>query len=121
MSQARDVLQEKDPELSQLARADVERLKPEIVTAERRLAELLAPADPLDDRDAIVEIRAGTGGDEAALFAADLFRMYTRFCERRGWRVEVLSLSEGSLGGLKEAVFAVRGSKAYGKIGRAHV
>jgi len=114
--QAREVLQEKDPELSQLARADVERLKPEIVTAERRLAELLAPADPLDDRDAIVEIRAGTGGDEAALFAADLFRMYTRFCERRGWRVEVLSLSEGSLGGLKEAVFAVRGSKAYGTL-----
>src|SRR5436189_148517 len=108
MAQAREVLQEKDPDLSQLARVDVERLKPEIDTAERRLAELLAPADPLDDRDAIVEIRAGTGGDEAALFAADLFRMYTRFCERRGWRVEVLSLSEGSLGGLKEAVFAVR-------------
>ena len=116
MGQARDVLQEKDPELSQLARADVERLKPEIDTAERRLAELLAPADPLDDRDAIVEIRAGTGGDEAALFAADLFRMYTRFCERRGWKVEVLSLSEGTLGGLKEAVFAVRGTKAYGTL-----
>src|SRR5206468_6785089 len=73
-----------------------------------------SPADPLDDRDAIVEIRAGTGGDEAALFAADLFRMYTRFCERRGWQVEVLSLSEGSLGGLKEAIFAARGPKAYG-------
>jgi len=111
MAQAREVLQEKDPDLSQLARVDVERLKPEIDTAERRLAELLAPADPLDDRDAIVEIRAGTGGDEAALFG-----MYTRFCERRGWRVEVLSLSEGSLGGLKEAVFAVRGSKAYGTL-----
>jgi len=116
MAQARDVLQEKDPELSQLARADVERLKPEIDTAERRLAELLTPADPFDDRDAIVEIRAGTGGDEAALFAADLFRMYTRFCERRGWKVEVLSLSEGTLGGLKEAVFAVRGPKAYGTL-----
>ena len=115
-AQAREVLQEKDPELSQLARADLERLQPEIDTAERRLAELLAPADPLDDRDAIVEIRAGTGGDEAALFAADLFRMYTRFCERRGWKVEVLSLSEGSLGGLKEAVFAVRGPKAYGTL-----
>ena len=116
MGQARDVLQEKDPELSQLARADVERLKPEIDTAERRLAELLTPADPFDDRDAIVEIRAGTGGDEAALFAADLFRMYTRFCERRGWKVEVLSLSEGTLGGLKEAVFAVRGPKVYGTL-----
>src|SRR2546426_4202911 len=116
MARGGGVRQERAPALSQLARADVERLKPEIVTAERRLAELLAPADPLDDRDAIVEIRAGTGGDEAALFAADLFRMYTRFCERRGWRVEVLSLSEGSLGGLKEAVFAVRGSKAYGTL-----
>src|SRR6266702_3745403 len=109
LAQAREVLQEKDPELSQLARADLERLQPEIDTAERRLAELLAPADPLDDRDA-------TGGDEAALFAADLFRMYTRFCERRGWKVEVLSLSEGTLGGLKEAVFAVRGPKAYGTL-----
>ena len=74
----------------------------------------MAPTDPLDDRDAIVEIRAGTGGDEAALFAADLFRMYTRFSERRGWKVEVLSLSEGNLGGLKEAIFAARGPKAYG-------
>src|SRR5213080_4487980 len=116
LAQAREVLADKDPELSQLARADVERLRPEIERAEALLADLLTPADPLDDRDAIVEIRAGTGGDEAALFAADLFRMYTRFCERRGWKVEVLSLSEGSLGGLKEAVFAVRGPKAYGTL-----
>ena len=114
LGQARDVLHDRDPELSALARADVERLQPEVERLERQLAELLAPADPLDDRDAIVEIRAGTGGDEAALFAADLFRMYTRFCERRGWQVEVLSLSEGSLGGLKEAIFAARGPKAYG-------
>src|SRR5690349_23264463 len=114
LAQAREVLQDRDPELSQLARADVERLRPEIGQLERRLTELLTPADPLADRDAIVEIRAGTGGDEAALFAADLFRMYTRFCERRGWKVEILSLSEGTLGGLKEAVFAARGPKAYG-------
>src|SRR6266496_2836901 len=116
LAQAREVLQEKDPELSQLARTDLERLQPEIDTAERRLAELLAPADPLDDRDAIVEIRAGTGGDEAALFAADLFRMYTRFCERHGWKVEVLELSDGTLGGIKEAIFAVRGPKVYGTL-----
>ena len=83
---------------------------------ERRLADLLTPADPLDDRDAIVEIRAGTGGDEAALFAAELFRMYTRFCERRGWKGEVVSLSEGNLGGLKEAIFAVRGPGVYGTL-----
>ena len=116
LAQARDILQDKDPELSQLARADVERLRPEIERLEKELSELLTPADPLDDRDAIVEIRAGTGGDEAALFAAELFRMYTRFCERQGWRVEVLSLSEGSLGGLKEASFAARGPKAYGTL-----
>jgi peptide chain release factor 1 len=116
LEQAREVLADKDPELSQLARVDVERLRPEIDRLEGELAELLTPADPFDDRDAIVEIRAGTGGDEAALFAADLFRMYTRFCERRGLKVEILSLSEGTLGGVKEAVFAVRGPKAYGTL-----
>ena len=114
--QAREVLHDRDPELLQLARADVERLQPEIQRLERRLTDLLTPPDPLDDRDAIVEIRAGTGGDEAALFAAELFRMYTRFCERRSWKVEVVSLSEGNLGGLKEAIFAARGPGAYGTL-----
>ncbi len=116
LAQAREVLADKDPEMAQLARADVERLRPEVERLERDLAELLTPPDPLADRDAIVEIRAGTGGDEAALFAADLFRMYTRFCERRGWKVEVLELSEGTLGGIKEAIFAVRGPKVYGTL-----
>jgi len=114
--EAREVLQDKDPELAQLARADVERLRPEVERCERQLAALLVPADPMDDRDAIVEIRAGTGGDEAALFAAVLFRMYTRYCERKGWKVEVVSLSEGNLGGLKEAIFAARGPGAYGTL-----
>src|SRR2546428_5332994 len=116
LGQAREVLQEKDPELAQLARADVERLRPEIERLERELAEQLVPTDPLDDRDAIVEIRAGTGGDEAALFAADLFRMCTRFAEVKRWKVEILSLSEGNLGGRKEAIFAARGPKAYGTL-----
>jgi peptide chain release factor 1 len=116
LEQAREILADKDPELSQLARADVERIRPEIDRLDAELAELLTPSDPFDDRDAIVEIRAGTGGDEAALFAADLFRMYTRFSERRGWKVEILSTSEGTLGGLKEAVFAARGAKAYGTL-----
>jgi len=115
-TQAREVLSDKDPELSQLARADLERIGPELERLEAELDELLTPADPFDDRDAIVEIRAGTGGDEAALFAADLFRMYTRFSERRGWKAEILSLSEGTLGGLKEAIFAARGPKAYGTL-----
>src|SRR5213075_442795 len=116
LDQAREVLADKDPELSQLARADLERLQPEIERLEAELTELLTPADPFDDRDAIVEIRAGTGGDEAALFAADLFRMYTRFSERRRWKAEILSLSDGTLGGLKEAIFAARGPKAYGTL-----
>src|SRR5947209_8392237 len=116
LGQAREVLQDRDPELSQLARADLERLRPEIARLEQRLTELLTPVDPLDDRDAIVEIRAGTGGDEAALFAAELFRMYTRFCERRGWKVEVDSLSEGTLGGLKGAIFTARGPGVYGTL-----
>jgi peptide chain release factor 1 len=116
LAQAREVAQDPDPELSQLARQDMDRVRPEIERLEAQLAELLVPPDPLDDRDAIVEIRAGTGGDEAALFAADLFRMYTRFCERRGWRVEVLEMSQGVLGGLKEAVFAARGPRVYGTL-----
>src|SRR3989475_4219096 len=116
LAEAQEILHDRDPELSQLARADVERLRPTSELLERQLAELLTPTDPLDDRDAIVEVRAGTGGDEAALFAADLFRMYTRFCERRGWKVEVLDLAEGALGGLKEAIFAARGPKAYGTL-----
>jgi peptide chain release factor 1 len=116
LAEAREVVQDRDPELAQLARVDVERLRPDAERLERRLAELLTPTDPMDDRDAIVEIRAGTGGDEAALFAADLFRMYTRYGERRGWKIEVVSLSEGNLGGLKEAIFAARGAKAYGTL-----
>ena len=116
LTQAREVLADKDPEMSQLARTDVERLRPELERLEAQLAELLTPADPFDDRDAIVEIRAGTGGDEAALFASELFRMYTRFCERRGWKVEILDFSEGTLGGVKEAIFAVRGPKVYGTL-----
>jgi peptide chain release factor 1 len=116
LAQAKELVTDPDPELSQLARHDVERLRPDVARLSTQLGELLVPPDPLDDRDAIVEIRAGTGGDEAALFAADLFRMYTRFAERRGLKVELLQLSEGSLGGLKEAVFAARGPQAYGTL-----
>jgi peptide chain release factor 1 len=105
-----------DGELAELARQEIAVLEPEVAALERALSALLTPRDPLDDRDAIVEIRAGTGGDEAALFAADLFRMYTRFAERRGLRTEIISLSEGTLSGLKEAIFAVRGEDAYGAL-----
>ena len=116
LSQARELVTDPDPELSQLARHDVERLRPDVARLTGHLGELLVPPDPLDDRDAIVEIRAGTGGDEAALFAADLFRMYTRFAERRSLKVELLEMSEGVLGGLKEVIFAARGAHAYGTL-----
>ncbi len=116
LGEAREMVHDRDPELAQLARVDAERLRPEVERLERQLADQLTPADPMADRDAIVEIRAGTGGDEAALFAADLFRMYTRYGERRGWKIEVVSLSQGNSRGLKEAIFAVRGPKAYGAL-----
>jgi peptide chain release factor 1 len=96
------------------AASEVERLEAAIADLEAQLKPALLPHDPLDDRNAIIEIRAGTGGDEAALFAADLFRMYSRFIERNGWRREMISLSEGTLGGIKEAVFKVSGDGAFG-------
>jgi peptide chain release factor 1 len=104
-----------DAELVALARSEVASLEPAVAALEAELTELLTPRDPLDDRDAIVEIRAGTGGDEAALFAADLLRMYTRYAERRGLKVEPISVSEGNLKGIREAIVAVRGS-AYGDL-----
>ncbi|HRZ10442.1 MAG TPA: peptide chain release factor 1, partial [Gemmatimonadales bacterium] len=117
-AQAREMAQEADPELVALARADLDRLPAEVDAARAELYDLLLPRDPLDDRDAIVEIRAGTGGDEAALFAADLYRMYTRYCERHGLRIELISESDASLGGLREVIFAVRGQDAYGRLRR---
>jgi peptide chain release factor 1 len=110
--------EEADPELVALAREDLGRLPSEIARTAEALRELLLPRDPLDDRDAILEIRAGTGGDEAALFAAELLRMYTRFAERHHLRVEALQLSEGNAGGLREAVVAVRGADAFGLLRR---
>ncbi len=114
LSQARELADEADPELVALVKADLDRLPSEIEAIEHELEDLLVPRDPLEDRDAIVEIRAGTGGDEAALFAADLLRMYTRFAERRGLRVEPLTMSDATLGGVKEAIVAIRGPDAYG-------
>ncbi len=114
LQQARELAEEADPEMAVLVKADIDRLPGEIVALEKELEDLLVPRDPFEDRDAIVEIRAGTGGDEAALFAADLLRMYTRFAERRGLKVEPLTVSDGTLGGVKEAIIAIRGEDAYG-------
>ncbi len=116
LAAARELAAAGDAEMAALARQEVATLEPELARLTATLEELLTPHDPLDDRDAIVEVRAGTGGDEAALFAADLFRMYQRFAERRGWKVEIFDLSYGTLDGVKEAVFAVRGEGAYGTL-----
>jgi peptide chain release factor 1 len=118
LEQARELSGEPDPELAALARADLTRLPPEISALTSELHELLLPRDPHDDRDAIMEIRAGTGGDEAALFAADLYRMYQRYSERHHLSWEPISVSEGLLGGIKEAIVAVRGTEAYGLLRR---
>jgi peptide chain release factor 1 len=114
LAQARELVSIDDPELAAEARAEAERLEKEITDLEARLTPLLIPRDPLDDRNCIVEIRAGTGGDEAALFAADLYRMYERFIGDQGWRTELISYSAGTLGGVKEAIFKVLGNGAFG-------
>ena len=111
---ARELAELDDAELAAEARGEVTRLAAEQEALEKALLPLLIPRDPLDDRPAIVEIRAGTGGDEAGLFAADLFRLYQRFIERRGWRIEPMSWSDGTLGGIKEAVFKVQGDGVFG-------
>jgi peptide chain release factor 1 len=114
LADARELVLVDDPEMATEAAHEVEQLERTIADLEARLKPALLPHDPLDDRNAIIEIRAGTGGDEAALFAADLYRMYTRFIERAGWRRETISHSEGTLGGVKEAIFKVSGDGAFG-------
>ena len=105
-----------DEEMAELARAEVAELSTAEVQLSAQLRQLLLPKDPLADRSAVVEIRAGTGGDEAGLFAGDLFRMYTRYAERRHWSVELMNVSEGERGGYKEVVFTVRGRNVYGDL-----
>ena len=116
LAQARELVLVDDAELAAEARSEVTRVEAAIGDVEHELKPVLVPPDPLNDRPAIVEIRPGTGGDEAALFAADLYRMYTRFLDRRGWKYEPLQYSEGTLGGLKEAVFKVTGDGAFGAL-----
>jgi len=105
-----------DQEMRELARTEVEELERRIGALADRARRLLVPRDPLDDRPAVLEIRAGTGGDEAGLFAADLLRMYRRYAERQRWSVELLDLSEGIPGSVREAVVSVRGRSAYGTL-----
>ena len=107
------VQDEKDPEMKELAREELKELETKLSDAEEKLKLLLIPKDPLDEKNIIMEIRAGTGGEEAALFAADLYRMYSRFAETRGWKFEIMNSNETELGGLKEIVFSISGSNVY--------
>lgn len=107
---------EKDADMLELARTEREAARDSIAAMEEEVRLMLVPKDPNDARNCTVEVRAGTGGDEASLFAGDLYRMYTRYCEERGWRVEVADVSEGTVGGYKEVVFNVLGEGAYGTL-----
>ncbi len=117
LDEARSLLSDgADPDLARLARDEIDRLEPEVQRIEDDLRRALLPKDPRDQRDVIVEVRAGTGGEEAALFAGDLFRMYTRYAESKSWRAEVLSATESEKGGFKEVVFEVHGRGAYSRL-----
>ena len=111
---ARDLLA--DPDMADMARDEIASAEAELLTLDAELQRLLLPRDPDDARNAFLEIRAGTGGDESALFAADLLRMYTRYAERQGWRVEVISESPSELGGYKEVVIRIAGEGVYGQL-----
>jgi peptide chain release factor 1 len=110
------IISENDAELIALAKADVEELTPKIEVLEKEIRSLLVPKDPRDDKNVIVEIRAGAGGDEAAIFAADLYRMYTRYAEGKRWKTEVMSESSIGVGGYKEVIFEIKGRGAYSRL-----
>ena len=116
LAEVRELVGVDDPEMAAEAQAELGRLSSAVGKLEEELKPLLLPHDPLDDRNCIVEIRAGTGGDEAALFAGELFRMYTRYIERKGWKTELLSLADATLGGVKEAIFKIEGPGAFGEM-----
>lgn len=107
---------ESDPEMRQMARDELDAANERLPQLEEEIKQLLIPADPQDEKDVIMEIRGGTGGDEAAIFAGDLFRMYSKYCESKGWKTAVSSCSEGASGGYKEIIFTVTGEKVYGTL-----
>ncbi|MBM7060185.1 peptide chain release factor 1 [Pseudomonas sp. UL073] len=113
---AQALLKDSDPDLREMAEDEVASAKEQLVELESRLQRMLLPRDPNDGRNVFLEIRAGTGGDEAAIFSGDLFRMYSRYAERQGWRVEVLSENEGEHGGFKEVIARVEGDNVYAKL-----
>ena len=111
-----DILEGDDEELKQIAQEELDELKTRLITLEEKLKVLLLPKDPNDDKNLILEIRAGTGGDEAALFAADLFRIYTRYAERKNWTLKVMDSSDTGIGGIKEAIVSIQGKGAFGML-----
>ena len=113
---ARAMLEETDPDLRQMAELEVARLEPQLAEIEQELKILLLPKDPNDEKNIVLEIRKGAGGDEASLFAAEVFRMYTRYAEEHGWKVEVTSLSESSVGGLSEVIALISGKRVYSRL-----
>ena len=114
-SEAKELLStEDDPEMKEMAREELAAMEQRIPELEEEIKLLLIPADPEDDKNVVMEIRGGTGGDEAALFAGDLFRMYSKYCETKGWKVSISNFNEGTAGGFKEIVFNVTGEKVYG-------
>jgi peptide chain release factor 1 len=116
LGQALSMVADPDPELKQMAADEIARLQPVKQRIEDELKVLLLPKDPLDEKNVVLEIRAGTGGDEATLFAAEIFRMYSRYAETRRWRIDVTSVSESSVGGLKEVIALINGDKVYSKM-----
>jgi peptide chain release factor 1 len=115
LQHAKEILQkEKDAEFREMAKMEIEELEPKCEALEAEIKELLMPKDPNDYKNCILEIRAGTGGDEAAIFAGDLWRMYQRFCDRRGFKMSVLDITEGTAGGYKEVISSIEGDGAYG-------
>jgi peptide chain release factor 1 len=116
LSQAKSMLTETDPEMKQMAEDEIARIAPKLESVEADLKFLLLPKDPLDEKNVVLEIRAGTGGDEATLFAAEIFRMYSRFAETQHWKIEITSESESAVGGLKEVIALVSGNKVYSKL-----
>ncbi len=112
---AKDIIaNEKDEDLREMAKEEIAEIEPKLPEMEQNIRLLLIPADPQDSKNAIVEIRGGSGGDEAAIFAGDLFRMYSKYFERRGWKCEVTGQSEGAAGGFKEIILKVSGDGVYG-------
>ena len=108
-----------DPDMKEMAEAEIDETKAKLEKTEHDIQILLLPKDPKDDNNAFVEIRAGTGGDEAAIFAGDLFRLYSKYSEKKGWSIEIMSCSEGEFSGYKEMIFKVSGQGAYGILNRA--